>query len=65
MAKKPKSKSKHKKVEVSKKYEVVDNKIKRNFKKCPKCRNILADMKDRYYCGFCRYTEIFKRSTKE
>ncbi|MCK5039793.1 MAG: 30S ribosomal protein S27ae [Candidatus Aenigmarchaeota archaeon] len=61
MAKKAKSKSKHKKVDISKKYEVSDNKLTRKFKKCPKCRNVLADMKDRYYCGYCRYTEILKK----
>ena len=59
--KKAKSKSKHKKVKISEKYEVIGKSLKRKFKRCPKCRNILADMKTRYYCGYCKYTETSQK----
>ncbi|OYT34631.1 MAG: 30S ribosomal protein S27ae [Candidatus Aenigmarchaeota archaeon ex4484_52] len=58
LTKKKKSKSKHKKTQIFKKYEIIEGKIKRNFKQCPKCRNILAKRNNRYYCGYCKYTEI-------
>ncbi|MCK5476929.1 MAG: 30S ribosomal protein S27ae [Candidatus Aenigmarchaeota archaeon] len=47
-------------MDISKKYEIKDSKLVRKFKKCPKCMNMLADMKDRHYCGLCKYTEFLK-----
>jgi len=58
--KKPKSKSKHRKVKIWEKYEVKDGKVIRKNKFCPKCKSFLADMKNRLYCGKCGYVEIKK-----
>ncbi len=60
MPKKPKSKSKHKSVQMWKMYEVKDGAVVRKNKQCPKCRKNLAQMKNRIYCGGCGYTEIKK-----
>lgn len=57
MTKKPKPKNKRpsKKWE---KYSIKNNKIERK-KYCPRCGPgfYLADHKDRYYCGSCKYME--------
>ncbi|MCK5233875.1 MAG: 30S ribosomal protein S27ae [Candidatus Aenigmarchaeota archaeon] len=62
MPKKPKSKSKGKKVKRWELYEVKDGKASLKNKVCPKCTSILAENKGRKYCGKCRYTEILKKS---
>jgi ribosomal protein S27AE len=53
MPKKGKSKSKGKSVQLWKRYE--NGKLK--GKLCPKCKSFLAEMKDRTYCGKCKYVE--------
>ena len=57
--KKPKSKSKHKKVQVWKKYK--DGKA--TGKSCPRCGTgvFLAEHKNRVCCGKCKYSEISKK----
>ena len=54
--KKPKSKSKHKNVEIWKKYK--GGKIQGRF--CPRCGSgvILAQHESRVTCGRCHYSEI-------
>ncbi len=44
---------------VWKKYKIEGNSLKRE-KSCPKCGMgyFLANMKDRYYCGKCKYVEM-------
>jgi len=44
---------------VWKKYKIEGNLIKRE-KSCPKCGTgyFLADMKNRFYCGRCKYVEM-------
>ena len=41
-------------------YEVSGNSLKRKNKSCPKCGPgiLLAEHKDRFYCGKCHYVEI-------
>ncbi|VVB60199.1 30S ribosomal protein S27ae [uncultured archaeon] len=41
-------------------YEVKEGGVVRKNRQCPKCRNFLAQMKNRVYCGGCGYTEIKK-----
>lgn len=43
-----------------KKYKLVGNKVERTAKFCPRCGPgiFLAETKDRFYCGRCRYTEF-------
>jgi len=50
---------KHQKVKQSEFYKVEGGKIKRLKKSCPRCGDgyILAEHKDRWYCGKCLYTE--------
>ena len=62
--KKPKSKSKHRKVKIWEKYEIKDGKVIRKNRFCPKCKSFLANMKDRFYCGKCGYVEIKKIEQK-
>jgi len=44
-------------------YEIVDGKLVRKRKTCPKCGPgvFLAEHKDRYTCGKCGYTEFKKK----
>lgn len=59
--KKGKKKRKPKKSsEKWKKYKMQGNKVERSSKFCPRCGPgiFLAEMKDRFYCGRCRYTEF-------
>jgi len=51
---------------VWKKYKVEGNKLIR-AKYCPKCGPgyFLADMKDRYYCGKCKYLEVKPKEAKK
>lgn len=48
----------HKPSQKWKKYEIKDNKLIRK-KSCPKCGVgiFLAEHKDRFYCGKCKYME--------
>lgn len=59
--KKQESKSKGKEVQRWKKYSVKDGNAALKNKFCPKCASMLAEMKDRKYCGKCHYTEISKK----
>lgn len=65
--KKEKSKSKHKKIQVWKKYEVEGNKVKRKRESCPRCGEgtFLAVHKNRKTCGKCGYSEISQKKKKE
>ncbi len=42
------------------KYKVEGDKVERNNKYCPKCGDgyLMAEHKDRVYCGKCHYTEM-------
>ncbi len=62
--KRPPSKSKHKKVQIWKKYEVSGDQVKRKGEFCPRCGagTFLALHKDRKTCGRCGYSET---STKK
>lgn len=44
-------------------YKVVDGKIERSNKACPKCGDgvFLAEHADRVSCGKCKYTEFKKK----
>lgn len=57
--KRPKSKSKHKKVQVWKKYEISGKEVKRKGESCPRCGigTFLAIHKNRKTCGKCGYSE--------
>lgn len=61
--KKPRSKSKHRNVQVWKKYKVDGNKLTNSGKFCPRCGpgNFLAQHKDRITCGKCGYGETLKK----
>lgn len=43
-----------------KKYKISNEKVERQAKFCPRCGAgvFLADMKDRFFCGRCHYTEF-------
>ncbi|NOZ81857.1 MAG: 30S ribosomal protein S27ae [Candidatus Micrarchaeota archaeon] len=58
--KKPKSKCKHRSVQVWKKYSVKDGKIERKGKFCPRCGpgTFLASHPGRVFCGKCGYAEV-------
>lgn len=64
--KRPRSKSKHKNVQIWKKYKLDGNKIVLEGKFCPRCGPaiFLAQHKDRISCGKCGYAEI-KKSIKQ
>jgi len=49
---------KHKPVKQSDFFKIKEGKIERN-KNCPRCGEgvFLANHKDRYCCGLCKYTE--------
>ncbi len=57
--KKPRSKQKHKNVQIWKKYKIEDNKAVRTNKTCPRCGAgvFLANHKNRLTCGRCYYSE--------
>jgi len=61
--KRPKSKSKHKKVQVWKKYVVSGEKVERKGEFCPRCGSgtFLAIHKNRKTCGKCGYSEIIQK----
>ena len=52
-------KLKHKSVKQSSLFEVNKEKVKRKRRYCPRCGTgfFLAEHKDRFYCGYCHYTE--------
>ncbi len=54
--------TKVKKVKKSAYYKVDGDKLTRTRKACPKCGPgvLMADHKDRYTCGNCKYTEYKK-----
>jgi len=58
--KKPKSKSKHKKIQIWNKYEVSGSDVKRKADSCPRCGEgtFLATHNNRKTCGKCGYSEI-------
>jgi len=62
------SSKKKKKLEIAiyKYYEVVNGKLVRKRKFCPRCGPgvYLADHPDRYACGKCGYTEFKKQPEK-
>ena len=66
MPKKPKRKSKHKKIQIWTKYNIKDNQLERMGKFCPRCGpgTFLAIHKDRITCGRCGYSETNKREQK-
>ena len=51
---------KHKSVSVYKYYKVEDDSIKRLKVECPRCGRgyFMAEHKDRYTCGACKYTRF-------
>lgn len=57
--KRPKSKSKHKKIQVWSNYEVTGNEVKRKLESCPRCGSgtFMAGHKNRKTCGKCGYSE--------
>ena len=56
----PRSKTKHKKIQVWKLYEVKDGKVTRKNEKCPRCGpgTFLASYKNRKFCGKCGFGVI-------
>ncbi|MBU5575352.1 MAG: 30S ribosomal protein S27ae [Nitrososphaerota archaeon] len=61
--KKPKSKSKHKVVQIWKKYKIKDDRAVFQGRWCPRCGvgTALAIHSNRLTCGKCKYSEIFKK----
>ena len=61
--KQPKSKSKHKKSQVWKKYKVEGGKVSKTGKGCPRCGSgvFMGQHKNRNVCGKCGYSEILKK----
>lgn len=49
---------KHKVVKIFELYKVVEGKLKRLKKECPRCGAFMADHKNRFTCGKCKYSEI-------
>jgi small subunit ribosomal protein S27Ae len=39
-------------------YEVTGNSVKKKNKTCPKCSVFMANHKNRWTCGKCRYVEM-------
>lgn len=60
MPKRPKSKSKGRKVAAHKLYQVKEGKLVRTAPSCPKCKSFMAAHKDRIFCGKCGYAELKK-----
>lgn len=58
--KKPRSKSKHRNVQIWKKYKVEGGKVSFSGKICPRCGPgvFMAIHKDRISCGKCGYAEM-------
>ncbi len=56
----PKSKTKHKSVQIWKFYQVKDGKIERTHEFCPKCGpgTFLAKSGNRIWCGKCGWSKI-------
>lgn len=56
----PRSKKKHKKVQVWKLYAIEGDKLVRKRESCPRCGEgtFLATYKNRKYCGKCGWGEI-------
>ncbi|MBU5678826.1 MAG: 30S ribosomal protein S27ae [Candidatus Aenigmarchaeota archaeon] len=56
----PKSKCKHRKVQIWKFYEVKDGKVIRKKESCPRCGTgtFLATHKNRKFCGRCFWGKI-------
>ena len=48
---------KGKQYQFSKVYEVSGNSLKKKNKTCPKCSVFMANHKDRWTCGKCKYME--------
>jgi small subunit ribosomal protein S27Ae len=61
--KKPKSKSKHRNVQIWKKYRVEAGKALMAGKWCPRCGPgvSMAQHRDRIACGRCGYAELEKK----
>lgn len=55
----PKSKSKHKKVQVWKLYKVDGGKVEKK-EECPRCGSgsFIAQAKNRKYCGKCGWSQV-------
>lgn len=60
--KKPRSKSKHRNVQIWKKYKLEGQKVSIKGRFCPRCGPpiFLAEHKNRITCGKCRYSETKK-----
>ena len=60
--KKPKSKSKHKNVQIWKKYKTEGGKVSISGRFCPRCGppTLMASHKNRVVCGKCHYAEFKK-----
>lgn len=58
----PKSKCKHRKVQIWKLYKIEGGKVIRLRKSCPRCGDgtFLAEYKNRTYCGKCGWSQIKK-----
>ncbi len=58
-----KAKKKHVKCKKSNYYKLDGDKVTKTKKTCPKCGSgvYMAEHKDRYVCGACRYTEWKKK----
>jgi len=55
---------KHKNIKQWEILKVDKNELKRQKKTCPRCGSgtYMAEHKDRYYCGSCKFTEWKKKS---
>ena len=60
-----KQRGKHRNLTLWKNYEIKDGKAVLKNKKCPKCRSLLADAKNRLFCGKCGYTEFLSQRVEE
>jgi len=54
---------KHRPVKQNSFFKVKEGKVEKIKKNCPRCGEgvVLAEHKDRFYCGNCKYTEWKKK----
>ncbi len=63
----PKSKQKHKKVQIWKFYKVASGKISKTNEECPRCGpgTFLARYKNRKFCGKCGWSQVIKEEAEK
>ncbi|MBW6462496.1 MAG: 30S ribosomal protein S27ae [DPANN group archaeon] len=52
---------KHFNVQAGKLYKIIEGKLVKNNKNCPRCKKTMANAKGREFCGGCGYTISAKK----